>query len=218
VRGLRQKSVFADRRAAGRDLAQALRPLVGDADVLVLGLPRGGVPVAAEVADVLEAELDVFVVRKLGLPRQPELAMGAVASGGVRVLNHDVLVEAAVRADVLDEVTRREVAEVETRERRYRGERPPVPLRGRTVVLVDDGLATGATMRAAVDAARLQQPSRLVVAVPVAPRETVAVLERKGVEVVCLASPDPFLAVGYWYADFAPTTDNEVETLLRADP
>ena len=218
MRGLRQKSVFADRRAAGRDLAQALRPLVGDADVLVLGLPRGGVPVAAEVADALKAELDVFVVRKLGLPRQPELAMGAVASGGVRVLNDEVLVEAAVRPDVLEEVTRREAAEVETRERRYRGERPPARLHGRTVVLVDDGLATGATMRAAVDAARLQQPARLVVAVPVAPRETVAVLERAGVEVVCLSSPDPFLAVGYWYADFAPTTDDEVGTLLRAHP
>jgi putative phosphoribosyl transferase len=218
VRVLRQKSVFMDRRTAGRELAEALRSVVGDADAVVLGLPRGGVPVAAEVAGALGAELDVFVVRKLGLPRQPELAMGAVAGGGVRVLNDDVLAEAGVAAEVLEEVTRREAAEVETRERQYRGDRRPVGLEARVAVLVDDGLATGATMRAAVDAARLQQPSRLIVAVPVAPRETVAVFERAGVEIVCLASPDPFVAVGYWYRDFAPTSDDEVARLLRSHP
>ena len=218
MRVLRQRSVFADRRAAAGELAQALRPVVGDADVVVLGLPRGGVPVAAVVADVLGSELDVFVVRKLGLPRQPELAMGAVAGGGVRVLNDDVLADAAVPAEVLDSVTRREVAEVERRERRYRGDRPPARLEARTVVLVDDGLATGATMRAAVDAARLRRPAHLVVAVPVAPRETVALFERADVDIVCLASPDPFLAVGYWYRDFTPTTDDEVAGLLRAHP
>jgi predicted phosphoribosyltransferase len=218
VRLLRQKRVFADRRAAGGELAQALRPLVGDVDVVVLGLPRGGVPVAAVVADALGADLDVFVVRKLGLPRQPELAMGAVAGGGVRVLNDDVLAEGAVPAGVLDEVTRREVAEVEARERRYRGNRAPARLDARTVVLVDDGLATGATMRAAVDAVGLRGPARLVVAVPVAPRGTVALFERADVEIVCLASPDPFLAVGYWYRDFAPTTDDEVAALVRSHP
>jgi putative phosphoribosyl transferase len=207
--------VFADRQSAGRELARALRPLVENGDVLVLGLPRGGVPVAAEVAAELGAELDVFVVRKLGLPRQPELAMGAVATGGVRVLNRNVLEEAGVPEDVLDEVTRRESAEVGARERRYRGDRPPARLAGRTVVLVDDGLATGATMRAAVEAARLQAPARLIVAVPVAPRETVAALERSDVEVVALHRPEPFLAVGIWYADFTPTTDDEVTSLLN---
>jgi putative phosphoribosyl transferase len=207
--------VFADRQSAGRELARALRPLVENGDVLVLGLPRGGVPVAAEVAAELGAELDVFVVRKLGLPRQPELAMGAVATGGVRVLNRNVLQEAGVPEDVLDEVTRRESAEVGARERRYRGDRPPARLAGRTVVLVDDGLATGATMRAAVEAARLQAPARLIVAVPVAPRETVAALERSDVEVVALHRPEPFLAVGIWYADFTPTTDDEVTSLLN---
>ena len=210
----RQTRVFADRQSAGRELARALRPLVEGDDVLVLGLPRGGVPVAAEVAAGLVAELDVCVVRKLGLPRQPELAMGAVASGGVRVLNRDVLVDAGVPDDVLDEVTRRESAEVAVRERRYRGDRPPARLAGRTVVLVDDGLATGATMRAAVEAARLQVPGRLIVAVPVAPRETVASFERQNVEVVALHRPEPFLAVGVWYADFTPTTDDEVASLL----
>jgi len=207
--------VFADRQSAGRDLARALRPLVENGDVLVLGLPRGGVPVAAEVAAELGAELDVFVVRKLGLPRQPELAMGAVATGGVRVLNRNVLEEAGVPEDVLDEVTRREASEVSARERRYRGDRPPARLAGRTVVLVDDGLATGATMRAAVDAARLQEPARLIVAVPVAPRETVAALARSDVEVVALHRPEPFIAVGFWYADFTPTTDDEVTSLLN---
>jgi putative phosphoribosyl transferase len=207
--------VFADRQSAGRELARALRPLVENGDVLVLGLPRGGVPVAAEVAAELGAELDVFVVRKLGLPRQPELAMGAVATGGVRVLNRNVLEEAGVPEDVLDEVTRREAAEVAARERRYRGDRPPARLAGRTVVLVDDGLATGATMRAAVEAARVQAPARLIVAVPVAPRETVAALEGSDVEVVAPHRPEPFLAVGLWYADFTATTDDEVTSLLN---
>jgi putative phosphoribosyl transferase len=214
VRLPRQTSLFADRRAAGRELARALRPLLGSGDVLILGLPRGGVPVAAEVAGALGAELDVFVVRKLGLPRQPELAMGAVATGGVRVLNRNVLAEAGVTDDVLAEVTRRESAEVDARERRYRGDRPPARLAGRTVVLVDDGLATGATMRAAVDAAGVQAPQRLIAAVPVAPRETVADFERRNVEIVALHRPEPFLAVGAWYADFTPTADDEVTALL----
>ena len=215
VRLPRQTRAFADRHEAGRELARALRPRIDDPDVLVLGLPRGGVPVAAEVATGLGAELDVFVVRKLGLPRQPELAMGAVASGGVRVLNDDVLSEAAVTPDVLEGVTRREAAEVTARELRYRGDRPPMRLQGRTVVLVDDGLATGATMRAAADAARLQHPARLIVAVPVAPDETVSKFERAGLEIVCLHAPEPFLAVGYWYRDFTPTTDAEVTALLE---
>jgi putative phosphoribosyl transferase len=158
----------------------------------------------------------VFVVRQLGLPRQPELAMGAVAGGGVRVLNDDVLRQAAVPPDVLADVTRREEAEVAARELRYRGDRPPARLGGRTVVLVDDGLATGATMRAAADAARLQGPARLIVAVPVAPPETVSAFERAGIEILCLHAPDPFLAVGYWYRDFSPTTDEEVAAALKS--
>jgi predicted phosphoribosyltransferase len=208
--------VFADRREAGIELAHALRPRVGVRDVLVLGLPRGGVPVAAEVATGLGAELDVFVVRKLGLPRQPELAMGAVASGGVRALNDDVIREAGVTAELLAEATQREAAEVASRELRYRGDRAPARLQARTVVLVDDGLATGATMRAAADAARLQDPARLIVAVPVAPRETVSAFERAGLEIVCLRFPEPFIAVGYWYRDFAPTSDSEVTALLES--
>lgn len=205
---------FADRRDAGRALAAALGRLRGTPDLLVLGLPRGGVPVAAEVAGSLGAELDVFVVRKLGLPAQPELAMGAIASGGIRVLNEDVVAEAGVPPEVVDEVTRREDAELRARERRYRGDRPPARIEGRTVVLVDDGLATGATMRAAVDAVRTQRPAELVVAVPVAAAETCGRLARHGVHVVCPLTPERFVAVGQWYRDFAPVEDEEVAALV----
>jgi predicted phosphoribosyltransferase len=170
---------------------------------VVLGLPRGGVPVAYEVASALDAPLDVFVVRKLGHPRQPELAMGAIASGGIRVLNADVPRER------LEEVTERERAELEKRERLYRGDRPPLDLTGRTPILVDDGLATGATMRAAAAAVGFA-----IVAVPVAPRETVAAFRRDGIEIVCLATPSPFVAVSAWYRDFRPTSDDEVRSLL----
>jgi predicted phosphoribosyltransferase len=183
---------------------------------IVLGLPRGGVVVAAAVASTIGAPLDVFVVRKLGLPTQPELAMGAVASGGVHVLNEDVLREAAVAAVVLEEVTARERAAVEARELSYRGDRPAPQLGARDVVLVDDGLATGATMRAAVAAVRAQEPSRVVAAVPVAPAETVAAFERDGVEVVCLIRPRVFASVGSWYRDFGQVSDEEVIRLLRA--
>jgi putative phosphoribosyl transferase len=159
--------------------------------------------------------LDVFVVRKLGLPSQPELAMGAIATGGVRVVNDDVLRCGQVPRSVLDEVTERESRELQLRERRYRGDRPPPQLEGREIALVDDGLATGATMRAAVAAARLQGPARVVVGVPVAPADTVAELERQGVEVACPLVPREFVAVGLWYADFAATTDDEVVALIR---
>jgi len=180
----------------------------------VLGLPRGGVPVAAAVAEELHAPLGVFVVRKLGLPVQPELAMGAIATGGVRVLNEDVLREGRVSSEVLEEVTRRESARLAARERLYRGDAPPPELAGREVVLVDDGLATGATMRAAVAAAREQAPARVVVAVPVAPPETVEAFRRDAIELVCLVVPRPFVAVGVWYDDFGATSDDEVVELL----
>lgn len=202
---------FSDRAEAGRILAAELPALERP---IVLGLPRGGVPVAAAVASAIAAPLDVFVVRKLGLPVQPELAMGAVASGGVRVVNDDVLREASVPPGVLEEVAARELAEVESRERLYRGDRPAPELAGRDVVLVDDGLATGATMRAAVAAVRAHGPSRVVVAVPVAPAETVAVLERDGVELVCPLVPREFLSVGSWYGNFGQVSDEEVIRLI----
>jgi putative phosphoribosyl transferase len=202
---------FLDREEAGRRLAAELPVLDRP---IVLALPRGGVPVAAAVARAIGAPLDVFVVRKLGLPIQPELAMGAIATGGVRVLNDDVLRHGHVSAAVLDEVTRRETEVLAARERLYRGERPAPTLAGRDAVLVDDGLATGATMLAAVEAASRQGPSRVVVAVPVAPRDTVAAFERRGIEIVCLLEPEPFVAVGVWYRHFAPTTDEEVVALL----
>jgi predicted phosphoribosyltransferase len=203
---------FADRTDAGRKLAREL-PALGDP--VVIGLPRGGVPVAAAVAAELRAPLDVLVVRKLALPVQPELAMGAIASGGVRVLNREVLEQARVSADVLEEVTRRESQALAARERLYRGDRPFPSLVDRDVVLVDDGLATGATMRAAVAACSRQGPRRVLVAVPVAPRETVEAFRREGIEVVAALVPDPFVAVGAWYEDFDPTSDEEVVELLK---
>lgn len=202
---------FRDREEAGRRLASELPSLDRP---LVLALPRGGVPVAAAVAGAIGAPLDVLLVRKLGLPVQPELAMGAVASGGVRVVNDDVVREAGVPAAVLEEVTARELEIIESRTRLYRGDRPSPEVGGRDVVLVDDGLATGATMRAAVAAVRAQEPSRVVVAVPVAPAETVAAFERDGIEIVCLRVPPMFVAVGSWYVDFGQVTDEEVIRLI----
>lgn len=202
---------FRDREEAGRRLASELPSLDRP---LVLALPRGGVPVAAAVAGAIGAPLDVLLVRKLGLPVQPELAMGAVASGGVRVVNDDVVREAGVPAAVLEEVTARELEIIESRTRLYRGDRPSPEVGGRDVVLVDDGLATGATMRAAVAAVRAQEPGRVVVAVPVAPAETVAAFERDGIEIVCLRVPPMFVAVGSWYVDFGQVTDEEVIRLI----
>jgi predicted phosphoribosyltransferase len=180
----------------------------------VLGLPRGGVAVAAAVADELHAPLDAVVVRKLGLPAQPELAMGALASGGVRVLNREVLDRAHVPAAVLEEVTRREAEQLARRERLYRGSRPFPSLAGRDVVVVDDGLATGATMRAAVAACGELGPRRVLAAVPVAPREAVEAFRRLGIELVAALVPEPFVAVGVWYDDFQAVTDDEVVALL----
>lgn len=205
---------FTDRRAAGRELAAALVGRWPDARVIVLGLPRGGVPVAAEVAAALSAPLDVFVVRKLGAPGQQELAMGAIASGGVRVLNSALVRQLGVSAAALDAVADHELVELERRQREYRGDRPPLDLGGRTVVLVDDGLATGATMRAAVQAVRAGRPERVVVAVPVGAPEACAALAEAADEAVCLHAPSSFGAVGTYYSDFTQTTDDQVRELL----
>jgi predicted phosphoribosyltransferase len=205
---------FRDREHAGKELADRLGSYAGRGKLLVLGLPRGGVPVAFEVARELEAPLDVFVVRKLGLPAQEELAMGAIASGGVRVLNEEVVGMLGVDEETIARVAEVEGAELERRERLYRGERGPVEIKGRTVILVDDGLATGSTMRAAARAVRAQEPERLVVAVPVAAKDACARVRAEADEVVCVQTPEPFAAIGLWYEDFAPTSDEEVRELL----
>jgi putative phosphoribosyl transferase len=207
---------FRDRREAGRQLAQRLAAYANRPDVLVFALPRGGVPVAYEVARALHAPLDVFLVRKLGLPGHEELAMGAVASGGVRVLNRDVVERLQLPDDLIDAVTRRELQELERRERAYRGDRPFPDVQGKTIILVDDGLATGSTMRAAAEALRQQGPARLVIAVPAGSPETCNDFREEVDEVVCAITPDPFYAVGLWYQDFSQTTDDEVRELLSA--
>jgi putative phosphoribosyl transferase len=204
---------FRDRREAGRRLAERLSGLRASSP-LVLGLPRGGVPVAFEVANALGAPLDVLVVRKLGVPFQPELGMGAVGEDRVRVLNRDVLRQAGVTETQLAEVEARERAQVEERAVRLRRGRPAIPLEGRTVVIVDDGLATGGTARAAVHVARARGADRVILAVPVAPPETVTALRRDADDVVVVETPEPFFAIGGWYADFSPTSDREVVELL----
>jgi predicted phosphoribosyltransferase len=183
-------------------------------DIVVLALPRGGVPVGDQVATSLGVPLDVFVVRKLGVPGHEELAMGAIASGGVRLINHDVVDALGIPESVIDQVARREQLELERREQLYRGSRPLTPLANKTVILVDDGLATGSTMRAAIAAVRLQQPTSIVVGVPVGAASTCREIGKDADEVVCLRTPDPFIAVGLWYRDFSETSDAEVRSLL----
>jgi predicted phosphoribosyltransferase len=207
---------FRDRREAGRQLAKHLAAYANRPDVLVLALPRGGVPVGYEVAQALHAPLDVFLVRKLGLPGHEEFAMGAVASGGVRVLNRDVVEQLHIPDEVIDAVARRELQELERRERAYRGDRPFPDVRGKIVILVDDGLATGSTMRAAAEALRQQGPARVVVAVPAGSPETCNEFRQEVDEIVCAITPEPFYAVGLWYDDFSQTTDDEVRALLAA--
>ena len=206
---------FSDRPAAGRAVAAGLAQYAGRDDLVVLGLPRGGIPVAYEVARSLGAPLEVFLVRKLGTPWHRELAMGAIASGGIRVLNSDVVQSYGISPQDIEFVARQEQEELERREREYREGRPPVPLAGRVAILVDDGLATGSTMRAAVAAVRQHHPARVVVAVPVGARESCEDLRAVADEVMCARTPEPFSAVGQWYVDFRQVTDEEVRQLLN---
>lgn len=207
-------STFSDRTEAGRLLGARLRECRALERGLILALPRGGVPVAAEVAEALNLPLDLMLVRKLGVPGQEELAMGAIASGGVVVRNDDLLRQLPIPEARIDEVMTRERDELARRERHYRGERPAPAIPGRDVALVDDGLATGSTMRAAIMALNRLAPRRIIVAVPVAPADTASALRNEVSEVVCLRTPEPFLGVGRWYRNFPQTTDEEVRALL----
>jgi len=211
------KLPIQDRKAAGRALADLLVDRYRDQDVIVLALPRGGVPVAVEIAKALDAPLDVLNIRKLGVPFRPELAMGAIASGGIRVLNPEVIRLAGVGGEALEEVISIESRELERRERLYRGDRARPALTHRSVIIVDDGAATGATMDAAIQAARQLGPARVVLALAVAPPEIVAMLEEDADEVVCLATPAPFFAIAPWYRDFSEVSDGEVRALLRQE-
>jgi len=208
---------FRDRVQAGQLLSRKLKHYADRSDVMVLALPRGGVPVAREVARALHAPLDVFLVRKLGTPGQEELAMGAIASGGIRVLNDEVVNALRVPREVIDAVTARELRELARRERLYREGRPAPDVMARTVILVDDGLATGSTMRAAVAALRQAKPNRIVVAVPVAAVPTCRDLRGDAEEVVCLQMPEPFFSVGFWYEDFSQTSDEEIREMLELE-
>lgn len=208
------ETVYRDRREAGKRLAELLNAYAHRPDVLVLALPRGGVPVAYEVARALNAPLDVFIVRKLGVPGHEELAMGAIASGGIRVLNDEVIRALHIPMQVIEEVAAKEQRELERREQFYRDGRPMPDVKGRTVMLIDDGLATGATMRAALRALRQQQPSRLIVAVPVAAPSTCFELRGEADDIICARTPDPFFGVGRWYQNFEQTSDQEVRDLL----
>jgi putative phosphoribosyl transferase len=205
---------FRNRTEAGRRLARRLAAYAGRTDVVVLGLPRGGVPVAFEVARALEAPLDVFIVRKLGVPGHEELAMGAIASGGIRVLNDEVIRSLNIPDHLIEVVTAKELRELRWRESAYRGDRPAPAVRGRIVILVDDGIATGSTMLAAIAALRRLEPARLIVAVPTAAPSTRDEIRREADDCICEMTPDPFFAVGVWYEDFSQTTDEEVHDLL----
>ena len=210
--------LFRDRAEAGRFLALKLAAHADRQDTVVLALPRGGVPVAFEVAKSLNVPLDVFIVRKLGVPGQEELAMGATATGKVRVLNQDIITALGISDEVVDSVIAREERELQRREELYRGDRPACQVEGKTVILVDDGLATGSTMHAAVLALRRRKPARVIAAVPVAAVSTCEEFKDEVDEIVCATTPNPFYAVGQWYEDFSQTTDGEVQELLRRAP
>ncbi|MDQ2950441.1 MAG: phosphoribosyltransferase [Acidobacteriota bacterium] len=207
--------LFRDRTEAGKMLAKELTAYANRNDVLVLALPRGGVPVAFEVARILNAPLDIFLVRKLGLPGHEELAMGAIATGNIRVLNRDVVSQLRIPESVINEVAERERHELARREHLYRDDRPAPDVRGKTVILVDDGLATGSTMYAAITALRQQQPARIIVAVPTAAPATCDAFRDVVDEIICAVTPEPFYSVGAWYDDFSQTTDEEVRNLLK---
>lgn len=207
-------SFFNDRTDAGKRLVERLSKYANREDVLILALPRGGVPVAFEVAKELNVKMDVFIVRKLGVPGNEELAMGAVASGNIRVLNEDVIRSFHIPQRIIDEVTANELKELERRERIYRGSLPMPKISGLTVILIDDGLATGATMRAAVAAVKTKNPAKVIIAVPVAAPDTCSAFGNEVDEVICVATPEPFYGVGAWYEDFSQTTDKEVIELL----
>ena len=207
--------MFRNRTEAGRQLAPKLKPYIGHPDVLVLALPRGGVPIGCEIARTLHSPVDVFVVRKLGVPWNPELAMGAVATGGVRVLEEGTVRSLAVPAEEVARVAAQEELELERREHAYRGGRAALPVSGKKVILVDDGIATGSTMRAGVAALRKLQPARIVIAVPVAPHAACTMLRRLADEVVCTIEADDFFAIGEWYEDFTQLSDQDVQNLLQ---
>ncbi|MGH9969465.1 MAG: phosphoribosyltransferase [Pyrinomonadaceae bacterium] len=207
--------IYRNRTEAGRHLATELMAFANRPDVIVLALPRGGVPVAFEVAKALDAPLDVFLVRKLGVPGHEELAMGAIASGGVRVLNENIVAYLDIPDSIIETIAANELSELERRERAYRGDRPPPDVQNRDVILIDDGLATGSTMRAAAAALRKQGPKRIIVAVPVSARQTCDEFRSEVDEVVCAVTPEPFRGVGLWYEDFSQTTDEEVSELLK---
>ena len=207
---------FRNRTEAGQVLARCLQQYKNQPDVLILGLPRGGVPVAYEVARELNAPLDVFIVRKLGVPGHEELGMGAIATGGVRTLHEGIIREIGISPQTIEAVSAREQAELERRERLYRGDRPAPTIKGRTVVIVDDGLATGSTMKAAIQAVRQQDPRQVIVAVPTAPSETCEQLKESADHVVCALTPEPFFSVGGSYADFTQITDGEVRDLIAS--
>jgi putative phosphoribosyl transferase len=207
--------LFHDRRDAGRALAEKLTAYANRDDVVVLALPRGGVPVGFEVAHALHAPLDIFLVRKLGVPGHEELALGAIASGGVRVINKKTVRDLGIPSEVIEHVSAQEWRKLERLENLYRGASPPLDVHGKTVILVDDGLATGSTMRAAVMALRQRGPTRIVVAVPVGARETCHEFESEADDTICARTPEPFYAVGIWYEDFSQTSDQEVKHLLE---
>ena len=207
--------LFRDRSEAGQKLAQKLKAYANRQDVLVLGLPRGGVPVAFEVAQALNAPLDVFLVRKLGVPGQNEFAMGAIASAGVRILNQKVITGLNISSEAIARTAAQAQRELERREYLYRGDRPPLDLRDRTIILVDDGMATGATMHAAAIAIRKKQPKQIIAAVPVSASEACDKLQVEVDEIICAETPRPFVAVGVWYRYFSQTTDAQVQNLLQ---
>jgi putative phosphoribosyl transferase len=207
--------IFRDRTEAGKHLATKLLSYKNGSDVLVLALPRGGVPVAFEVAQALRVPLDIFLVRKLGVPGHEELAMGAIATGGVRVLNEDIVDYLCIPEHIIEAIAAEELAELRRRELAYRGDRPEPDVRGKTVILVDDGLATGSTIRAAAQALRQQEPARIVVAVPVSAPETCDEYRMGVDEIICAITPESFFGVGQWYLDFSQTTDEEVRDLLK---